>query len=240
MKKILTIAAICMAGVTMLTSCDKKTSAGKQPAGITASDVDSMSFMMGYSLGMQLKQGDMGPLSTNQILKGVKAAYDDVEIDYMEFQNVVNGFMEKRRNAIAYEMLKRSADYLGSKMKKKGVMKTESGLLYEIIREGEGIKPSERDTVEVDYEGTNIDGKKFDSSYDRGVTAKFPLNAVIKGWTEGMQLVGEGGMIMLYIPAEMAYAEQGASSDIRPNEALTFKVELKSVSPYVEPVAEEE
>lgn len=240
MKKILTIAAICMAGVMMLASCGKKTTAGKQPAGITTSDVDSMSFMMGYSLGMQMRQSDMGPLNVNQIVKGIMAAGKGVEIDYMQFQTVVSGFMEKRNTAVAAEMIKRSADFLAAKEKKKGVMKTESGLLYEIISEGEGIKPGERDTVEVHYEGTNIDGTVFDSSYERDMTATFPLNGVIKGWTEGMQLVGEGGTIMLYIPAELAYGEQSPSPDIRPNEALTFKVELKSVNPYVAPVEKEE
>ena len=235
MKKIFIIAVICLSGVLMLTSCDKKTAAGKQPAGITASDVDSMSFMIGYSFGMQLQQNDMGPLSVNQMIKGILAACKGVEIDYMQFQTVVNGFMEKRSQALSSEMVKRSLDYLAGIEKKKGVMKTESGLLYEIVREGEGVKPIERDTVVVDYEGTNLDGIVFDSSYERGEPAEFPLDRVIKGWTEGMQLVGEGGMIMLYIPAELAYGERAASADIRPNEALTFKVELRSVSPYVAP-----
>ena len=169
-----------------------------------------------------------------EIVKGIKAACSGVEIDYMQFQQIINGFMEKRSAAIGEEMIKKSAEFLENIAKEEGVVKTESGLMYKIVKEGEGIKPAERDTVEVDYEGKNLDGKVFDSSYDRGQTATFPLNGVIKGWTEGMQYIGEGGEIMLYIPAELAYGDRGAGSDIHPNEALTFKVELKSVKPYVE------
>jgi len=235
MKKILTLAVICIFGVMMLTSCDKKTTAGTQPASISKADVDSVSYMIGYSFGMQLKQSDFGPLSTNGIIKGIQAAGKDVEIDYMQFQQILNGFMEKRSAAVSEEMVKRSAEMLEANGKNEGVVTTESGLQYKIIREGEGVKPSEKDTVEVDYEGTNLDGKVFDSSYEREQTATFPLGGVIAGWTEGLQYVGEGGEIMLWIPAELAYGERGASSDIRPNEALTFKVELKSVKPYVEP-----
>lgn len=117
------------------------------------------------------------------------------------------------------------------KSKETGVVKTESGLLYKIIRQGSGVKPSSSDTVEVHYEGTNLDGKVFDSSYERDQTASFPLNAVISGWQEGLQHVSEGGEIILWIPADLAYGERGAGNDIRPNEALTFKVDLIAVKP---------
>ena len=238
MKKILTIVAICALGALSLTSCDQKTSDGEQPANITKTDVDSVSFMIGYSTGMSLKQSDFGPLSAKQIIKGIQAATSGVEIDYMQFQQIVNGFMEKRSQAIGEEMKKRSEDMLAAKAKEDGVVKTESGLLYKIVREGNGVKPAAADTVEVNYEGTNLDGHVFDSSYEREQTATFPLNGVIRGWTEGLQYVGEGGEIMLYIPADLAYGERGAGGDIHPNEALTFKVELISVKPHVEPVEE--
>lgn len=240
MKKVFTITIICALAALTLASCDKKTSEGKQPASITAADIDSVSYMIGYSTGMQIKQSDFGPLSAKQIIKGIQDACAGVEVDYMQFQQVVNGFMEKRSQAVGEEMAKRSEAFLADNAKKDGVLTTESGLQYKIIREGEGIKPSSaQDTVEVHYEGTNLDGKVFDSSYERDQTATFPLNGVIKGWTEGMQLIGEGGEIMLWIPADLAYGERGAGGDIHPNEALTFKVELKSVKPYIEPVSNE-
>ena len=239
MKRILTLAVICACGALMLTSCDKKTTNGKQPASISKADVDSVSYMLGYSFGMQLKQSDFGPLSVNGIIKGIEAAHNDVEIDYMQFQQIVNGFMEKRTTAMAEEMIKRSAEMLAANSGKGGVVTTDSGLQYQILRAGTGARPGERDTVEVNYEGTNLDGKVFDSSYERGQSVTFPLNGVIAGWTEGLQCITEGGEIMLWIPAELAYGERGASADIRPNEALTFKVELLSVKPFVEPVVDE-
>ena len=236
MKKILTLAVICTLGVLALSSCDKKTSDGKQLPGITKTDVDSVSYMIGYYMGMNFKGDDFGPLSGNKIVEGMRDANKGLEIDFMEFQNVINGYMEKRNKIVGEDILKRSQAFLDGNAKKDGIMTTESGLQYKIVREGDGAKPGPQDTVEVNYEGTNLDGKVFDSSYERGQSITFPLNGVIPGWTEGMQLIGEGGEIMLYIPGNLAYGERGASSDIRPNEALTFKVELLSVKPYVEPV----
>ena len=240
MKRIFAVAVICAISAMMLASCDKKTSPGSQPAGISKSDVDSVSYMIGYSTGMQIAQSNFGPLSTNAIVKGILDASKGVEVDYAVFQNVVNGFMEKRMEAVAKDNAEKSAKMLAANGKKNGIVTTESGLQYQIIREGNGVKPTERDTVEVNYEGKNLDGKVFDSSYERGTTVTFPLNGVIKGWTEGMQYVGEGGEIMLWIPAELAYGDRNVGADIGPNEALTFKVELVSVKPYVEKPETEE
>ena len=239
MKKFIAIAVLCASVAMMFSSCDKKTSAGSQPAGISKSDIDSVSYMIGYSTGMQIKQNNMGPLSANNIIKGIQDACKGVEVDYATFQNVLNGFMDKRMESIAADNKNRSEKMLADNAKKEGVVTTESGLQYKIVREGAGVKPGERDTVEVNYEGKNLAGVVFDSSYDRGVTAKFPLNGVIKGWTEGMQYIGEGGEIQLWIPAELAYGDRNVGSDIGPNEALTFKVELISVRPFVEKPAEE-
>ena len=234
MKKIFAVAVICAVFAMMFSSFDKKTAEGSQPAGISKSDVDSVSYMIGYSTGMQIMQNNFGPLSTNAIIKGIQDAGKGVEVDYAVFQNVVNGFMEKRMAAVSSENADKSAKMLAANGKKSGVVTTESGLQYQIVREGTGVKPGERDTVEVNYEGKNLAGKVFDSSYERGTTVSFPLNGVIKGWTEGMQYIGEGGEIMLWIPAELAYGDRNVGSDIGPNEALTFKVELVSVKPYVE------
>ena len=240
MKRIFAVAVICAVSAMMLASCDKKTASGSQPAGISKSDVDSVSYMIGYSTGMQIAQNNFGPLSTNAIIKGILDASKGVEVDYAVFQNVVNGFMEKRMDAVSRENAEKSAKMLAANGKKNGIVTTESGLQYQIIREGNGVKPTERDTVEVNYEGKNLEGKVFDSSYERGATVSFPLNGVIKGWTEGMQYVGEGGEIMLWIPAELAYGDRNVGADIGPNEALTFKVELVSVKPYIEKPETEE
>ena len=151
---------------------------------------------------------------------------------------IVQGYLQNyfmvvrpRENAEA------SAKWLEGIAKKSGVEKTESGLLYKIERPGDAdtIAVDDRDVVVVNYEGKNRKGKVFDSSYERNEPAEFPLNRVIKGWTEGMKLVGKGGKITLWIPAELAYGERGAGRDIGANEALEFSVEVVDVKPYVEP-----
>ncbi len=106
---------------------------------------------------------------------------------------------------------------------------TDSGLQYEVIKEGNGKKPSATDQVKVHYVGTLIDGTKFDSSRDRGQPAVFPLNGVIPGWTEGLQLMSEGSVYKLYIPSNLAYGEQGTQGLIGPNATLIFEVELLEV-----------
>ena len=129
------------------------------------------------------------------------------------------------------ENLEASKAWLAEVEKMEGVVKTESGLLYRIDREGTGIQATaDTNVVEVNYEGKTRTGKIFDSSYERGESISFPLNGVIKGWTEGMKYVKEGGQITLWIPSELAYGERGAGRDIAPNEALEFKVELIKVT----------
>lgn len=129
-----------------------------------------------------------------------------------------------------------SAAWLAEVEKKSGVQKTESGLLYRIDREGEGMKPTARDAVKCNYEGKLRDGFVFDSSYERGEPTEFPLSGVIQGWTEGLQLVGQGGQITLWIPSDLAYGQGGAGGGmIGPNEALEFKIELLEIIPSATP-----
>ena len=120
-------------------------------------------------------------------------------------------------------------DYLAENAKKDGVAVTASGLQYEVLEEGTGASPAASDTVEVHYEGTLTDGKKFDSSYDRGQTIEFPLNGVIAGWTEGLQLMKEGAKYRFTIPSDLAYGERGAGGVIPGGATLVFVVELVKV-----------
>jgi len=121
------------------------------------------------------------------------------------------------------------AAFLAANARKPGVVTLPDGLQYKIITEGKGEKPTANDTVTVHYSGTLIDGKEFDSSYKRGEPATFPVSGVIAGWTEALQLMPAGSTWELYIPAKLAYGEQGAPPVIGPNETLIFKVELLSV-----------
>jgi len=125
--------------------------------------------------------------------------------------------------------LEAGRQFLSENAKKPGITTTASGLQYEVLTEGTGNSPKATDTVEVHYRGTLLSGVEFDSSYSRFQTIEFPLNRVIKGWTEGLQLMKEGGKTRFFIPSELAYGSRGAGADIGPNETLIFEVELFKV-----------
>lgn len=133
------------------------------------------------------------------------------------------------QNDKAAENLKAGQDFLAENKTKTGVTELPSGLQYEILNEGSGAKPSATDTVKCHYHGTLIDGTIFDSSVQRGQPAKFPLNMVIKGWTEGVQLMPEGSKWRFYIPADLGYGNRQVSAQIGPNCALIFDVELLEI-----------
>jgi FKBP-type peptidyl-prolyl cis-trans isomerase len=126
-------------------------------------------------------------------------------------------------------MMEAGKKFLEEYAQKEGITKTASGLQYEVLTEGTGPKPGPTSTVEVHYEGRLINGKIFDSSYQRKETISFPLNRVIAGWTEGLQLMQTGSKYRLYIPSELGYGARGAGGDIPPHSALIFDVELISI-----------
>ena len=157
---------------------------------------------------------------------------DEMQTELMSIQYEMIEKMEKKAEQMRVEAKERSAAWLAEIEKLEGVQKTESGLLYRIERKGNGEFPtSGTDRVTVHYEGTLSTGEVFDSSYERGETIAFGLNQVIKGWTEGLQLIDKGGEITLWIPSDLAYGERGAGGgSIGPNEALKFKVELFGIN----------
>lgn len=176
-----------------------------------------------------IEEVETGLLISTEQMNQVYASFQQ---DMMKKQQEEYEKEMAERNKIATENGEASAKWLAEIEKMEGVKKTESGLLYRIDREGKGKKAkNDGDIVKVHYEGKTRDGKVFDSSYARNQEIEFPLNRVIKGWTEGMKLVKVGGQITLWIPAELAYGQQGAGQDIGPNEALEFKVELFDVTP---------
>ena len=137
--------------------------------------------------------------------------------------------LTQMRNDKSAENLKSGQDFLAENKTKPGVIELPSGLQYEILNEGSGAKPSATDTVKCHYHGTLIDGTVFDSSVQRGQPAKFPLNMVIKGWTEGVQLMPEGSKWRFYIPSDLGYGDRQVSAQIGPNCALIFDVELLEI-----------
>ena len=212
----------------------KDTLPAAEPMFLTPGECDSVSYAFGNDIGNNIKSSDI-PVQIVWITEAMANVRDSVaKMDEMIVQGYLQNYfmvVRPRENAEA------SAKWLEGIAKKSGVEKTESGLLYKIERPGDAdtIAVDDRDVVVVNYEGKNRKGKVFDSSYERNEPAEFPLNRVIKGWTEGMKLVGKGGKITLWIPAELAYGERGAGRDIGANEALEFSVEVVDVKPYVEP-----
>ena len=229
MKKIFTLAAVALAVVAM-TSC------GGSRA--MKSEIDSLSYALGTDFGaslLNLVNTLEEEMNMDLFYAGVEDALkEDVAIEKQEAYAFLRNYM----NIVnPQKALANSNAYLEEIAKKDGVKKTESGLLYEIVREGNLEKKATLDTdkVKVFYEGKTRDGKVFDSSYERGDTAQFALNQVIKGWTEGMKLIGEGGEIKLWIPANLAYGARGTrDGKIGPNHAITFTVELIEVIPTEE------
>lgn len=226
MKKILIIAVAALATLSM-TSC------GGSRA--MKNDVDTLSYALGTDFGYSLQRmvnTIEAEMNMDLFFAGVKDVLDEnVAIE----QDEAFAFLRNYMNVVnPQNALLNSAAYLEEIAQMEGVQKTESGLLYQIVSEGNGEKKATLDTdkVKVHYEGKLRNGKVFDSSYERGEPAEFALNQVIKGWTEGVKLVGEGGEIKLWIPANLAYGVRGTrDGSIGPNQAITFTVELLEVIP---------
>ena len=214
---------------------------GQEPIDFTNFDTfendeerQEISAAYGYDMGTRLREANI-PLQTYWFNKGmVDAAKGESDIDSHRAMMIINEYFSV---VLPLQNKQESEAWLAKVEKKRGVKKTESGLLYRIDRKGdESIKPTATDKVTVDYEGKTKDGKVFDSSYERGQSATFPLSGVIPGWTEGLQLVGKGGQITLWIPSELGYGVYGSGSGaIGPNDALEFKVELHDVQSTATP-----
>jgi FKBP-type peptidyl-prolyl cis-trans isomerase FklB len=137
--------------------------------------------------------------------------------------------MESKAKAAGEASRKEGEAFLAANKTKEGVKTLPDGLQYKILKQGTGVQPTADDTVSVNYRGTLIDGKEFDSSYKRGEPATFPVGGVIKGWTEALQMMPVGSKWELYIPADLAYGDRGAGADIPPGATLIFEVELLSI-----------
>lgn len=193
--------------------------------------MDKLSYSLGLGIGRQLVELGAENLNVDDFAQSVKdiLAGKEPAISDKEAQQIVNKFFQEQEEKKAASAKAEGEDFLKENAKKDGVVTLPSGLQYKVLREGNGKKPSAMDVVECDYEGTLINGQVFDSSYRRGEHATFPLNQVIAGWTEGLQLMKEGAKYRFFIPYNLAYGERGAGQSIPPYAALIFDVELHKV-----------
>ncbi len=205
-----------------------------------------LSYSLGLILGERL-QADVDDLDIKAFTQGVEAIYNEETplLNQEQMAEVMQAFqaqkMEEQRQAmakLAQDNLDKGKTYQDENAKRDGVKVTESGLQYEVLEAGKGKSPKASDTVKVHYSGELIDGTQFDSSYARNEPVSFPLDGVIPGWTEGLQLMKEGGKSRLVIPADLAYGPGGMGNAIGPNETLVFEVELLEVNPADEAAAQ--
>ena len=200
--------------------------------------MNKLSYALGLGIGRQLAQmgaEDLNIDDSSQAIKDILTGKEP-QVSDQEAQKLVTTFFEEqeaKQRAAAAEKYKDNKEkgeaWLANKAMEEGVVALPSGLLYQVLNEGSGKKPTASDTVECHYEGRLIDGTVFDSSYKRGESATFPLNGVIAGWTEGVQLMSEGAKYRFFIPYQLAYGERGAGQAIPPFAALVFDVELIKV-----------
>lgn len=200
--------------------------------------MDNVSYALGLGIGSQLKSMGAESLNIDDFAQAIKDVLNDSElkISMADSQKIVQKFFQeqeaKQRAAMAETGKKLKAEgeaYLAENAKKDGVITTASGLQYTVLKKGTGKSPKATDTVVCHYEGFLTNGTVFDSSIQRGEPAAFPLNGVIAGWTEGLQLMKEGGKNRFFIPYHLAYGEAGAAGSIPPYAALIFDVELIEV-----------
>ena len=210
------------------------------------SQIDSASYLVGVNFGSWIKGNNFGELNYSEVIKGIKdwmkaegnpqdsTFVDQFKINPEEMNAVLDGFIQKRRAYTSALNTEKGQEYIENFLKEEGAVQTESGLAYKIIEAGSDKKAtSDKDTVWVNYKGTLLDGTVFDQNDD----INFTLGRVIKGWSEGMKLIGEGGKIKLVIPGDLAYGEYGTRG-IEPNSTLVFDVDLNKVGAFVEPVEE--
>ncbi len=200
---------------------------------------DKVSYSIGLDIGNTLKRqlidvnADLLNKGIQDGLQGNKALMTDEQMKetMATFQKDMLAKQAAAKKASGEKNKAEGEKFLAENKKKEGVKTTASGLQYKVEKEGSGPNPKPTDTVKVNYRGTTIDGTEFDSSYKRGTPATFPVNRVIKGWTEALQLMKPGAKYKLFIPADLAYGERGAGSDIGPDATLLFDVELIEIVP---------
>jgi FKBP-type peptidyl-prolyl cis-trans isomerase len=198
---------------------------------------EKVSYFIGTQIGNDFQKNGI-ELNLEVFVQAIKDAMDKKQPKYAEgeleaamqqFQTEMVAKQKAKMDAAAGDNTAEGEKFLAENSKRDGVKTTASGLQYEVIKKGDGAKPAATDTVTVHYRGTLINGKEFDSSYSRNEPTSFPLNQVIPGWTEGLQLMNVNSKYKFFVPSKLAYADRGAGTDIGPNATLIFEVELLSI-----------
>jgi FKBP-type peptidyl-prolyl cis-trans isomerase FklB len=197
----------------------------------TTQKMDSVSYSLGVLFAQNFKNGEKIDIDATAMSKGFSDAMTGKEAINAEKANqIFSGFMQAASAKKYAGNIEAGKTFLAENAKRAGVMTTASGLQYEIMTAGTGVKPTATDKVTVHYHGTLPNGKVFDSSVQRGQPIDFPVNGVIAGWTEALQLMATGSKWKIFIPSNLAYGERGAGADIGPHQALIFEVELIKVN----------
>jgi FKBP-type peptidyl-prolyl cis-trans isomerase FklB len=207
-----------------------------KPQSELKTEKDKLSYALGADMGTNMKKFEID-VNVELYMKGMKDSMsgskvllteEEIKTVIMSLQKDLQAKQQEKAKAQGEKNKKDGETFLTENKKKEGVKALPSGLEYKVMTEGKGKSPKNTDTVTVHYKGTLIDGTEFDSSYKRGEPASFPVNGVIKGWTEALQLMKEGSKWQLFIPADLAYGESGRPG-IPPNAVLIFEVELVKV-----------
>ena len=195
-------------------------------------EIDSVSYSLGVNIGENLKTQfpDINLKNFELAIKDVLDNQKEPKISGADAQKVIQNYFQKQQAKASKSVIEEGKKFLTENSKKDGVITLESGLQYEIIKSGEGAKPTINDQVTTHYHGTLLDGTVFDSSVERGQPATFPVSGVIKGWTEALQLMTVGSKWKLFVPYDLAYGERGAGPKIGPYTTLIFEVELISIN----------
>ena len=233
MKKLSILAATAIVASASFASCDSHKAASLKTA------IDSASYAIGVSTGSgykdNLKTLPGGEANVDDLIagfiQGIKGDTAAMKMTPAQAQAYLQTYFVEASAKEAQKVKDDGEKFLAENKTKEGVITTESGLQYKVEKEGTGAKPTATDKVKVHYTGTLLNGTKFDSSVDRGEPAEFGVSQVIKGWTEGLQIMPVGSKYTFWIPSELAYGERGAGQDIKPNSVLKFEVELLEIVP---------
>ena len=194
--------------------------------------MDSLSYAIGVLIGQNIKSQGVDKIVSADLAKALDDVFSGgkLAMDQGQANQIFSEYMTAKNKKSGASQLEEGQKFLEENKKRPEVKTTASGLQYEVLKATEGPKPKATDKVTVHYKGTLLNGQTFDSSYDRGETIEFPLNGVIKGWTEGVQLMSVGSKYKFFIPHNLAYGEQGAGGSIKPFSTLVFEVELFKIN----------